>query len=192
MRTVTVSMSGRPSAAGFTLSELVVAMGLGGFVLALLLGFLGRLITEETSLLGRLALDRELAELAAIMRSGIQRAVVPRDARDGRFVLPDGGDCLLFRYRSSGGRTRAGGYRLRSGQVQRRTSADCRSGVCRRCRQGHWASLSDASSWRVTRLVFRLRELASGLVLVEVVIEARRRHPPWVERRLDLRVGPRS
>lgn len=190
MRTLAVSRTGRPVATGFTLSELVVAMGLGGFVLALLLGFLGRLFVEESSLAGRLAIDRDLSEISAVMRTEIRRAVSPDGGR--RFVRPRE-DCLLFRYRSAEGRVRDGGYRIRRGLIQRRTSVACRSTACATsCRRGRWVALNDAADWRTTRLAFRLRVIGTAGILVEIVIEGRRRHPPWITRRLDLRVLARG
>ncbi len=188
---MTPPLSRRRREAGFTLSELVVAMALGLSVLALLLGYFVRLLEAETSLSGRLALDRDLAELASVMRSEIRRAVVLEATGGRRFMRPKA-DCLLFHYRSVDGRIRVGGYRLRHGRVQRRTSAGCPAGACRGCGQGRWASLSEASAWRAMRLAFRLHGAGRDPVLVEVVVEARQARPPWAERRLDLRILARS
>ncbi len=171
----------RRAISGFTLTELVVAMGVGLFVTALSSGFVNRLLRTETSLLGELSLVVDLANLAAVMRADIERA-------DPGGVVRPRRDCLLFRYRSPSGTYEAGGFRLDGGRLQRRTSGGCPPAGCRSCAGGRWTSLTDGGDWRVVVLDFRVEGRGSGPAIVEVVLAARRRYPPRVERRFVSRI----
>lgn len=176
--------------AGFTISELIVAMGLGLFVVAVLLGLLARLSQAEGRLLAEISLDRELDVIVTSLREELERpeaGLTSMTSGSLRHVSLPRADCLLYRDvqgSPSSPRTAYGGLRLNRGMLQKRTSARCPPTGCRDCRTGRWTALNDPNDWIVTSLTMRLRQGEAGVRLVELRLTGRRRLSPTLERGL--------
>ncbi len=183
---------------GFTLTELVVAMALGLFVMMVLLAFLNRLLVTETRLLRGIRFEQELATMMSRMMADLRRAgYSPQAGRSGEAgaflgLVQPRRDCLLYRYaHRSGGRSRPlaadyAGFRLERGRIQMRTSLKgCPSDRCLDCRRGRWVSLNDAKDWRVTELSFVLQQSAVGSLHVGITLRAEMPARPPLQRRLQ-------
>jgi len=167
------------------LVELVIAMGLGLFLIAGLLSVMTHWLGADGRLLARSHLTQELGNALALMRRDIGRAGYwgrVGDASDGvngyeGIVAPEPG-CLLYRYDHRGDDRNGvsspddmSGFRLKKGVLQYRTkNKACVRADCDRCDQGRWWALTDPKYLRVDALEFRLLETRrEGLVTVRAV-----------------------
>ncbi len=183
---------------GFTLTELLVAMAIGLFVMAVLLGFLGRLLATETNMLRALSFQQELSAVMAKMVADLRRSGYTPLAKRADVALKfidivqPREDCLLYRYAHRQGHQARplaadyAGFRLHHGRIQQRTSIKgCPSDDCHDCRRGRWSSLTDGQSWQVSKLVFSRHRGAVGQVRIDIVVQALTIHPPVLHWRLQ-------
>jgi len=158
---------------GFVLTEFVIAMGIGLFLIAGLLTVMTHWLGVDGHLLTRSRLNRELGDVLALMRREVGRAGYwgrsgdgPEEVNGYQGITAPGNRCLLYRYDHRGD-DRDGvpsaddmsGFRLNNGVVQYRTrTRGCVHDACDRCNLGIWWALTDANFVTVESLDFVVSE----------------------------------
>ncbi|MBI1194879.1 MAG: hypothetical protein GC138_03400 [Gammaproteobacteria bacterium] len=171
------------------LTELMVAMAIGLFLIAGLLAVMTHWLGVDGRLLARSRLNQELGGVLAVMRNEIGRAGFwgrsgnAPDAVNGyRGMLAPTQGCLLYRYDHQGDDPDGvpspddmSGFRLKNGVLQYRSrTGACTQDACDGCELGIWSALTDPAFVRIERLDFGLERQTRGeAVFLEVRVNIR-------------------
>lgn len=181
-------LTGRLQQQGLSLIELMITMALGLLMMAALTSVFANTIGVNSRSLQLSQLQEESTAVLELMVSDLRRAgfranahllvVAPATANtefNDSLVISNHPDeallsCVLFRYDANqngsfDGTAELFGYRLRSGQIQRRQdAADCAS--------SGWQALTSADMVAVEALSFTLTERTTGALLEQIVTVA--------------------